>query len=131
MAIARTLSLSILLLLFVQSASFGMDTVATPWIANLTPESVEFSLTDSRGVTGNFQLRPGMILQYSVGPQVIMTFTVTRVSGQVESYDQPALQRLRSRAGALRDYLLILPDSVEFVSKVEFKSRLAAFKRQK
>jgi hypothetical protein len=72
-----------------------------------------------------------MILQYSVGPQVIMTFTVTRVSGQVESYDQPALQRLRSRAGALRDYLLILPDSVEFVSKVDFKSRLAAFKRQK
>lgn len=108
-----------------------MDTVATPWIGNLTPESVEFSLTDSRGVTGNFQLKPGTILQYSVGPQVIATFTLTRVSGKVESYDQPALERLRSRAGAPRDYLLILPDSVEFVSKVEFKSRLAAFKRER
>jgi hypothetical protein len=108
-----------------------MDTVATPWIANLTPESVEFSLTDSRGITGNFQLRPGTILQYAVGPQEIVTFTVTRAPGQVQSYDQVTLERLRSRAGAPRDYLLIKPDSVEFVSKTEFKSRLAAFKRQK
>jgi hypothetical protein len=108
-----------------------MDTLATPWIANLTPESVEFSLTDSRGVTGNFQLRPGTILQYSVGPQVIMAFTVTRVPGKVQSYNQTALERLRSRGGAPRDYLLILPDSVEFVSKVEFKSQLAAFKRER
>jgi hypothetical protein len=108
-----------------------MDTLATPWIANLTPESVEFSLTDSRGGTGNFQLRPGTILHYAVGPQTIMTFALTRVSGNVQFYDQASLERLRSRAGAPRDYLLILPDSVEFVSKVEFKSRLAAFRREK
>jgi hypothetical protein len=108
-----------------------MDTLATPWIANLTPEPVEFSLTDSRGVTGSFQLRPGTILQYSVGPQTIMSFAVIRASGKVQFYDQVALARLRSRAGAPRDYLLILPDSVEFVSKTEFKSRLAAFKRER
>jgi hypothetical protein len=131
LAIARTLGLSILVFLFAQNASLGMDALATPWIANLTPESVEFSLTDSRGVTGNFQLRPGTILQYAIGPQAITTLAVTRVPGKVQSYDQTALERLRSRAGAPRDYLLILPDSVEFVSKVEFKSRLAAFKRQK
>jgi hypothetical protein len=108
-----------------------MDTLTTPWIANLTPDSVEFSLTDSRGVTGNFQLRPGTILQYTVGPQTIMTFALTRGSGKVQFYDQAALERLRSRAGASRDYLLILPDSVEFVSRMEFKSRLAAFKRER
>jgi hypothetical protein len=106
-----------------------MDTFSTPWIANLTKESVEFYLTDSRNVGGSFQLRPGTILQYTVGPQEIMAFSLTRASGQVQSYDQAALQRLRSRAGAPRDYLLILPDSVEFVSKTEFKSRLAEFKR--
>jgi hypothetical protein len=131
LAIARILGLSILVLLSVQSASLGMDTLATPWIANLTPESVEFSLTDSRGVTGNFQLRPGTILQYAVGPQTMMMFALTRVSGKVQFYDQASLERLRSRTGAPRDYLLILPDSVEFVSKVEFKSRLAAFRREK
>jgi hypothetical protein len=108
-----------------------MDALATPWIANLTPESVEFSLTDSRGITGNFQLRPGTILQYTVGPQTIMKFALTRVSGKVQFYDQASLERLRSRAGAPRDYLLILPDSVELVSKMEFKSRLAGFKREK
>ena len=94
-----------------------MDTFATPWIANLTQESVEFSLTDSQNITGNFQLRPATILQYSVGPQEITAFSVTRASGQVQSYDQAALQRLRSRSAALKDYLLILPDSIEFVSK--------------
>jgi hypothetical protein len=108
-----------------------MDALATPWIANLTPGSVEFSLTDSRGITGNFQLRPGTILQYTVGPQTIMTFGLTRVSGKVQFYDQASLEQLRSRAAAPRDYLLILPDSVEFVSKVEFKSRLATFRREK
>jgi hypothetical protein len=108
-----------------------MDTFSTPWIANLTKESVEFYLTDSRDVAGSFQLRPGTILQYTVGPQEIVVFNLTRGSGQVESYDQAALQKLRSRAGAPRDYLLILPESVEFVSKAEFKSRLAEFKRQR
>ena len=117
------------ILLLVQNTLLGMDTFSTPWIANLTKESVEFYLTDSRNVGGSFQLRPGTILQYTVGPQEIMAFSLTRASGQVQSYDQAALQRLRSRAGASRDYLLILPDSVEFVSKTEFKSRLAEFKR--
>ena len=83
------------------------------------------------GGTGNFQLRPGTILQYAVGPQTIMASALTRVSGNVQFYDQASLERLRSRAGAPRDYLLILPDSVEFVSKVEFKVRLAAFRREK
>jgi hypothetical protein len=70
-------------------------------------------------------------LQYTVGPQEIVAFSLTRASGQIQSYDQAALQRIRSRAGAPRDYLLILPDSVEFVSKAEFKSRLTEFKRQR
>src|ERR1700730_3029939 len=126
-------SASALLFIFLlaQNALLGMDTFSTPWIANLTKESVEFYLTDSRDVAGSFQLRPGTILQYSVGPQEIVAFNLTRGSGQVESYDQATLQKLRSRAGAPRDYLLILPDSVEFVSKAEFKSRLAEFKRQR
>jgi hypothetical protein len=108
-----------------------MDTLATPWIANLTPDSVEFSLTDSRGVSGSFQLRPGTILQYAIGPQTIITFALIRASGKVQFYDQAALEQLHSRAGAPRDYLLILPDSVEFVSKEEFKARLGKFKRGK
>jgi hypothetical protein len=128
---ARTLGLALLVLLSAQPFSSGMDAFATPWIANLTKEPVEFILTDSQNITGNFQLRPATILQYSVGPQEITAFSVTRGSGQVQSYDRAALQRLRLRATALKDYLLILPDSIEFVSKAEFKSRLAAFKRRK
>jgi hypothetical protein len=127
--VPNSASAALFILLLVQNTLLGMDTFSTPWIANLTKESVEFYLTDSRNVGGSFQLRPGTILQYTVGPQEIMAFSLTRASGQVQSYDQAALQRLRSRAGAPRDYLLILPDSVEFVSKTEFKSRLAEFKR--
>jgi hypothetical protein len=127
--VPNSASAVLFILLLVQNTLLGMDTFSTPWIANLTKESVEFYLTDSRNVGGSFQLRPGTILQYTVGPQEIMAFSLTRASGQVQSYDQGALQRLRSRAGAPRDYLLILPDSVEFVSKTEFKSRLAEFKR--
>jgi hypothetical protein len=108
-----------------------MDAFSTPWIANLTEESIEFNLTDSQNISGSFQLRPGTILQYTVGPQQIVTLSVTRVSGKVQSYDEVSLQRLRSRAGERRDYLLLLPDSVGFVSKKEFKSRLAEFKRHK
>ena len=130
-AMVRIFGLSILLLIVARTFLFGMDALSTPWIANLTNESVEFSLTDSRNVVGNFQLRSGTILQYSVGPQQIMTFSVTRATGQVQSYDQAALQRLRARTGAPRDYLLILPDSVEFVAKTEFKSRLAEFKHRR
>jgi hypothetical protein len=107
----------------------GMDTFATPWIANLTDQPVEFSLTDSRNMAGSFQLMPRTILQYSVGPQEIKTLSVVRPSGRTEFYDQSALQRLRLRSGAAKDYLLILPDSVQFVSRQEFKSRLAEFKR--
>ena len=131
MVTARTLGLALLVLLSAQPFSSGMDAFATPWIANLTQEPVEFILTDSQNITGNFQLRPATILQYSVGPQEITAFSVTRASGQVQSYDRAALQRLRLRSTALKDYLLILPDSIEFVSKAEFKSRLAAFKRRK
>jgi hypothetical protein len=123
---------AVLFILFLaQNTLLGMDTFSTPWIANLTKESVEFHLIDSRNVGGSFQLRPGTILQYTVDPQEIVAFSLTRSSGQVQSYDQAALQKLRSRAGAPRDYLLILPDSVEFVSKTEFKSQLAEFKRQR
>jgi hypothetical protein len=129
--VAHSASAMLFILLLVQNTLLGMDTFSTPWIANLTEEPVEFVLTDSRDVAGNFQLRPGTILQYTVGPQEILTFSVTRASGQVQSYDEPTLQRLRSRAGSPRDYLLILPDSVEFVSKAEFKSRLSEFKRQR
>jgi hypothetical protein len=129
--VANSASAVLFILLLVQNTLLGMDTFSTPWIANLTKESVEFYLTDSRDVAGSFQLRPGTILQYSVGPQEIVAFNLTRGSGQVESYDQATLQKLRSRAGAPRDYLLILPDSLEFVSKAEFKSRLAEFKRQR
>jgi hypothetical protein len=128
---ARTLGLSLLVLLFVQSFSMGMDALSTPWIANLTQESIEISLLDSNNAVGNFQLSPGKILQYTIGPQQIVTLSVTRASGKAQSYDQATLQQLRLRAGAQRDYLLILPESVEFVSRNEFKSRLAAFKRQK
>ena len=128
---ANSASAVLFILLLAQNILLGMDTFSTPWIANLTKESVEFYLADSRDVAGSFQLRPGTILQYSVGPQEIVAFNLTRGSGQVESYDQATLQKLRSRAGAPRDYLLILPDSVEFVSKAEFKSRLAEFKRQR
>jgi hypothetical protein len=129
--VANSASAVLFILLLAQNALLGMDTFSTPWIANLTKESVEFYITDSRDVAGSFQLRPGTILQYSVGPQEIVAFNLTHGSGQVESYDQATLQKLRSRAGAPRDYLLILPDSVEFVSKAEFKSRLAEFKRQR
>jgi hypothetical protein len=129
--VANSASAVLFILLLAQNAILGMDTFSTPWIANLTKESIEFYLTDSRNVGGSFQLRPGTILQYSVGPQEIVAFNLTRGSGQVESYDQATLQKLRSRTGAPRDYLLILPDSVEFVSKAEFKSRLAEFKRQR
>jgi hypothetical protein len=129
--VANSASAVLFILLLAQNILLGMDTFSTPWIANLTKESVEFYLTDSRDVAGSFQLRPGTILQYTVGPQEIVAFNLTRGSGQVESYDQATLQKLRSRAGAPRDYLLILPDSVEFVSKAEFKSRLAEFKRQR
>jgi hypothetical protein len=129
--VANSASAVLFILLLAQNALLGMDTFSTPWIANLTEESVEFYLTDSRNVAGSFQLRPGTILQYTVGPQEIVAFSLTRASGQIQSYDQAALQRLRSRAGAPRDYLLILPDSVEFVSKAEFKSRLTEFKRQR
>jgi hypothetical protein len=114
---------------FPQQRSSGMDTFSTPWIANLTDQSIEFNLTDSRNVTGSFQLRPGTILQYSVGPQEITILSVARASGKAEFYDQATLQRLRSQGGATRDYVLILADSVRFVSKQEFKSRLAEFKR--
>jgi hypothetical protein len=128
---ARTLGLSLLVLLFVQDFSMSMDALSTPWIANLTQESIEISLLDSNNAVGNFQLSPGKILQYTIGPQQIVTLSVTRASGKAQSYDQATLQQLRLRAGAQRDYLLILPESVEFVSRNEFKSRLAAFKRQK
>jgi hypothetical protein len=131
LAIARILTLFILVLLFAQPFSSGMDTFSTPWIANLTQESVEISFVDSRNIEGNFQLNPGRLLQYTVGPQQIVTLNVARASGKVQSYDQTTLQRLRARAGVTRDYLLILPDALEFVSKDEFKSRLAAFKRQR
>jgi hypothetical protein len=127
----RILGLILLAVLFGQSPSSGMDAFSTPWIANLTEESIEFNLTDSQNISGSFQLRPGTILQYTVGPQQIVTLSVTRVSGKVQSYDEVSLQRLRSRAGERRDYLLLLPDSVGFVSKKEFKSRLAEFKRHK
>ena len=127
----RILGLSMLVVLFGQNSSSGMDAFSTPWIANLTEESIEFSLTDSQNISGSFQLRPGTILQYTVGPQQIVTLNVARVSGEVQSYDQATLQQLRSRAGVRRDYLLILPDSVQFVSKKEFKSRLTEFKRHK
>jgi hypothetical protein len=110
--------------------SAGMDTFATPWIANLTDQSVEFTLTDSRNIAGSFQLRPRTILQYSVGPQEIRTLSVVRASGKTESYNESTLQRLRLLGGASKDYLLILPDSVQFVSRQEFKSRLADFKRK-
>jgi hypothetical protein len=116
---------------FMVPASSGMDTFSTPWIANLTEQSVEFSLTDSRSVGGSFQLRPGTILQYSVGPQEIVTLSVTRASGKADFYDQASLQRLRLQGGAPKDYLLILPDTVQFVSKQEFKARLSGFKRLK
>jgi hypothetical protein len=129
--VPNSASAVLFILLLVQNTLLGMDTFSTPWIANLTKESVEFYLTDSRNIGGSFQLRPGTILQYSVGPQEITAFRLTRASGQVQSYDQVTLQKLRLRAGAPRDYLLILPDSVEFVSKAEFKSRLAEFKRQR
>jgi hypothetical protein len=129
--VANSASAVLFILLLAQNALLGMDTFSTPWIANLTEESVEFNLTDSRNVAGSFQLRPGTILQYTVGPQEIVAFSLTRASGQVQSYDRATLQRLRSRAGAPRDYLLILPDSLEFVSKAEFKSRLTEFKRQR
>jgi hypothetical protein len=129
--VPNSASAVLFILLLAQNTLLAMDTFSTPWIANLTKESVEFYLTDSRNAGGGFQLRPGTILQYSVGPQEIMAFSLTRASGQVQSYDQAALQKLRSRAGSARDYLLILPDSVEFVSKTEFKSRLAEFKRQR
>jgi len=89
---ARTLGLALLVLLSAQPFSSGMDAFATPWIANLTQEPVEFILTDSQNITGNFQLRPATILQYSVGPQEITAFSVTRASGQVQSYDRAALQ---------------------------------------
>jgi len=129
--VANSASAVLFILLLAQNALLGMDTFSTPWIANLTEESVEFNLTDSRNIAGSFQLRPGTILQYTVGPQAIVAFSLTSAYGQVQSYDQATLQRLRSRAGAPRDYLLILPDSVEFVSKAEFKSRLTEFKRQR
>jgi hypothetical protein len=129
--VVNSASAVLFILLLAQSTLLGMDTISTPWIANLTEQSVEFSLTDSRNISGSFQLRPGTILQYAVGPQEIVAFSVTRGSGQVQSYDQANLRRLRWRIGAARDYLLILPDSVEFVSKAEFKSRLATFKRQR
>ena len=129
--VANSASAVLFILLLAQNALLGMDTFSTPWIANLTKESVEFNLTDSRNVAGSFQLRPGTILQYTVGPQEIVAFSLTRASGQVQSYDQATLQRLRLRVGAPRDYLLILPDSLEFVSKAEFKSRLTEFKRQR
>lgn len=126
---ARPLSIFVVLLLFAHRSS-GMDAFSTPWIANLTQESVEIGLVDSHNNAGNFQLGPGKLLQYTVGPLQIVALSVTRASGRVQSYDQAALQWLRSHADVQRDYLLILPDSVEFVSKAEFKSRLAAFKRQ-
>jgi hypothetical protein len=129
--VANSASAVLFILLLAQNALLGMDTFSTPWIANLTEESVEFYLTDSRNVGGSFQLRPGTILQYSIGPQEIVAFSLTRASRQVQSYDQVTLQKLRLRAGVPRDYLLILPDSVEFVSKAEFKWRLAEFKRQR
>ena len=129
--VANSASAVLFILLLAQNALLGMDTFSTPWIANLTEESVEFYLTDSRNVGGSFQLGPGTILQYTVGPQEIVAFSLTRASGQVRSYDQATLERLRSRVGAPSDYLLILPDSVEFVSKGEFKSRLAEFKRRR
>jgi hypothetical protein len=129
--VVRILGLSMLVVLFGQGWSSGMDAFSTPWIANLTEESIEFSLTDSQNISGSFQLRPGTILQYTVGPQQIVTLNVARVSGKMQSYDQATLQQLRSRAGVQRDYLLILPDSVQFVSKKEFKSRLTEFKRHK
>jgi hypothetical protein len=120
----------LLSLLLAQGSSRGMDAFSSPWIANITRESIEISLIDSSNNAGSFQLGPGKLLQYTVGPQQIMTLGVVRASGTTESYDQTALQKLRSRAGVQRDYLLVLPDSVEFVSKAEFKSRLNAFKRQ-
>jgi hypothetical protein len=129
--VANSASAVLFILLLAQNALLGMDTFSTPWIANLTEESVEFYLTDSRNVGSSFQLGPGTILQYTVGPQEIVAFSLTRASGQVRSYDQATLERLRSRVGAPSDYLLILPDSVEFVSKGEFKSRLAEFKRRR
>lgn len=107
-----------------------MEAFSTPWVANLTQESIEISFVDSRNIEGNFQLNPGRLLQYTVGPQQIVTLNVVRSSGKTQSYDQTTLQQLRARAGVTRDYLLILPDSIEFVSKEQFKSRLAGFKQQ-
>jgi hypothetical protein len=86
--VANSASAVLFILLLAQNALLGMDTFSTPWIANLTEESVEFNLTDSRNVAGSFQLRPGTILQYTVGPQEIVAFSLTRASGQVQSYDQ-------------------------------------------
>jgi hypothetical protein len=126
---ARPLGLLILLLLFTQRSSPGMDAFSTPWIANLTEEPVEFNLVDSKNNIGSFQLGPGKILQYTVGPQEIVSLSVVRPFGRTQSYDQATLERLRLRASVQGDYLLILPDSVEFVSRKEFKSRLSAFKR--
>ena len=105
--VPNSASAVLFILLLAQNALLGMDTFSTPWIANLTEESVEFNLTDSRTVAGSFQLQPGTILQYTVGAQEIVAFSLTRASSQVQSYDQANLQRLRSRAGAPRDYLLI------------------------
>ena len=85
--VANSASAVLFILLLAQNALLAMDTFSTPWIANLTKESVEFYLTDSRNVGGSFQLRPGTILQYAVGPQEIVAFTLTRASGQVQSYD--------------------------------------------
>jgi hypothetical protein len=126
----RPLSLFVLLLIFAQGSAPGMDAFSTPWIANLTEEPVEVSLLDSKNNIGSFQLGPGKILQYTVGPEEILSLSVVRPFGRTQSYDQTSLERLRLRASAQRDYLLILPDSVEFVSKKEFKSRLSAFKHR-
>ena len=100
--VPNSASAVLFILLLAQNALLGMDTFSTPWIANLTKESVEFYLTDSRNVGGSFQLRPGTILQYTVGPQEIVAFSLTRASGQIQSYDQAALQRIRSRAGGAK-----------------------------
>jgi hypothetical protein len=125
---ARPIGLLILLLLFTHGSSPGMEAFSTPWIANLTEEPVEFSLIDSKNNMGSFQLGPGKILQYTVGPQQILSLSVVRPFGRTQSYNQATLERLRLGASVQRDYLLILLDSVEFVSKKEFKSRLSAFK---
>jgi hypothetical protein len=63
--------------------------------------------------------------------QFIRRFPYRQYTFDIEYSELCRLLSAVAQSDCQRDYLLILPDSVEFVSKAEFKSRLTEFKRQR